>query len=60
LQGGAVIVVLGWQFGGAMGGSAAVVLALITALYGLHERELLRRRNVEGAAAEVADAERPP
>jgi hypothetical protein len=55
--GGVVIVVLGWQLGGAMGGTAAAVFALIMAMYGLHELEWVRSRNIERATAEVADLE---
>jgi hypothetical protein len=55
--GGAVIVILAWQFGGAMGGTAAAVFALITALYGLHELEWIRSSNIQHATEEVAEVE---
>jgi hypothetical protein len=55
--GGAFIVALGWQFGGAMGGTVAAVFALITALYALHELEWSRTRNIKRATDEVAEAE---
>jgi hypothetical protein len=55
--GGAVIVVFGWQIGGAMGGAAAAVFALIVAMYGLLELQWVRMRNIERATTEVADLE---
>ncbi len=54
---GAVIVIFGWQLGGAMGGTAAAVFALIAAMYGLPELERMRSRDVQRATAEVADLE---
>jgi hypothetical protein len=55
--GGAIVVIIGWQFGGAMWGTAAAVFAVITALYGLQELETLRIRNIERATEEVEEAE---
>jgi hypothetical protein len=55
--GGAIIVALGWQFGGAVGGTAGAVFAVIAALYGLHELDWSRTRNIQRATEEVADAE---
>jgi ABC-type transport system involved in cytochrome bd biosynthesis fused ATPase/permease subunit len=55
--GGAVVVVLGWQFGGVMGGTAAAVFALILAMYALPELERSRALSVQQATEEVADLE---
>jgi hypothetical protein len=55
--GGAVIALLAWKFGGTMGGTAAAVFAVITALCCLHELEWVRSRNVERSTTEVAHAE---
>ena len=51
--GGAGLVLIGWRLGGAMGGTAAGVFALIMAMFTLPWQEAFRARNVERATEEV-------
>ena len=55
--GGAVAVMLGWQYRGPMGGTAAAVFAIIIAMYALQELQWTRIRNIERATAEVTRLE---
>jgi hypothetical protein len=57
--GGAVFVLVGWKLGGAKGGAAAAVFALImTFMSVLPEQEATRARNIEQATEEVEVSER--
>jgi hypothetical protein len=54
---GCLIVILGWKLGGAMGGTAAAVYALTSAIYGSNELQERRSRIAQRATAEVANLE---
>jgi hypothetical protein len=56
--GGGIAVLIGWNLGGAMWGTATGIGAVIMAMHGVADQERTNRRAVQGVEEEIADLEK--